>query len=73
MGLPLASHWSILLYLKPCNFSWIDSFSSLHIKLLNSPKVRLKSPADQVTRVSESVSFHHLTNEEKEAPPNILK
>lgn len=58
MGSPLPSQRNILLYLKPCNFVWTDSFSSLHRNPLNSQRVRLRPPADQVTRSAGSLNFH---------------
>lgn len=55
---PLPSERNILLYLKPYNFIWTDRFSSLHRNLLNSQRVTLRSPADQVTRSAGSLNFH---------------
>lgn len=55
---PLPSQRNILLYLKPYNFIWTDRFSSLHRNLLNSQRVTLRFPADQVTRSAGSLNFH---------------
>lgn len=55
---PLPSQRNILLYFKPYNFIWTDRFSSLHRNLLNSQRVTLRSPADQVTRSAGSLNFH---------------
>lgn len=57
-GSPLPSHRNILLYLKPYNFIWTEQFSSLQRNLLNPQRVRLRSPADQITRSAGSLNFH---------------